>query len=68
MGLACSSDGNTKHVCSTSRGSLLQNSHFEDQEHVCGISGPQISGDCAVGRNACGDGVESMLQPDMWQQ
>jgi len=53
MGLACSSDGNTKHVYSTSRGSLLQNSHFEDQEHDCSISGPQISGDCANG-----DGVQ----------
>ena len=58
MALTCSSDGDTKHVYSTSSGSLLQNSRFEDQKHDCTRSGSQISGDCADGGNACGDGVE----------
>jgi hypothetical protein len=58
MGLACISDGDTKHVHSTSTGNLLQNSHFEDQEHDCTRSGSLIKGDCAVGGNTCGDGFE----------
>jgi hypothetical protein len=57
MGLACISDGDTKHVYMRSGGSPLHNSHFEDQEHDCTRSGSQITGDYAEGGNACGDGV-----------
>jgi hypothetical protein len=71
MGLACtrSSDGDTKHVYSTSRGSLLQNSHFEDQEHDCTRSGSQISGTVRMAGTRVVMALNlPMLQPEMWQQ